>query len=490
MKVKLIIWDLDDTLWTGTLAEKDTLHLSEFRTTVIRESNKRGIVNAICSKNEFNLAKERLIGYGLWDEFVFPRIEFSPKGALVKWILESMQLRAENTIFIDDNPMNLKEVEHFAPGITVLDALSKNTDPILQKILDDNANVKKNRVQQYRVLEKKMDDRATSEVNSNEDFLRTCGIKISLIRRAENLPYSERIEELINRTNQLNFTKNRVKEGSITDYILDVDTNDTYSVFVWDNYGIYGLAGFFSVERNSACPHFLFSCRTMNMGIEQFLYQKMKLDRFLELPELSITDVDWIKVVPNQDPEFLEILEKMGKKRELNTHVMANCQSGIISHYLTDKFPAHIDNWPKVFSLSGNAKGAIQQVPFSSAKNLVYGAFNDYNDAYWENPPSLTELRTKIVEIFEQWKSKNLLIVVILPPEKISFEKYRPDLGVTEERIQSWNEIFKIESKKRSIECWTIDEFVRSETEVIDVRHYDRIVFERIGEKLNRVMKG
>ena len=108
----------------------------------------------------------------------------------------------------------------------------------------------------------------------------------------------------------------------------------------------------------------------MNMGIEQFLYQKMKLDRFLELPELSTTDVDWIKVVPNQDPEFLEILEKMGKKRELNTHVMANCQSGIISHYLSDKFPAHIDNWPKVFCLSSNAKGAIQQVPFSSAKNL------------------------------------------------------------------------------------------------------------------------
>jgi len=79
---------------------------------------------------------------------------------------------------------------------------------------------------------------------------------------------------------------------------------------------------------------------------------------------------------------------------------------------------------------------------------------------------------------------------VILPPEKISFDKYRPDLGVTEERIQSWNEIFKIESKKHSIECWTVDEFVRSEAEVIDVRHYDRIVFERIGEKLNRIMKG
>jgi len=490
MKVKLIIWDLDDTLWSGTLAEGDTLHLSEFRTSVIKKSNKSGIVNAICSKNDFEMAKARLVDYGLWDEFVFPRIEFSPKGALVRWILDSMQLRAENTIFVDDNSMNLKEVEHFAPGITVLDANSEDTDAILQKVLDDNANVEKNRIDQYRVLEKKMDDRVTSQIDSNEEFLRTCGIKITMVRRAENLPYSERIEELINRTNQLNFTKNRVKEGSIIEYILDVNRNDTYSVFVWDNYGVYGLAGFLSIEGNKLCPHFLFSCRTMNMGIEQFLYQKMKLNKYLELPELSSTDVDWIKVVSNQDQEFIDILDKMGKKRIINTHIMANCQSGIISHYLDDLYPAHIDNWPQVFSLSGNVEGAIQQHPHISAKNLIYGAFNDYNDAYWKSPPPITELRAKIIHVFEQWKAKNLFVVVLLPADGVSIEKYRVDIGVTEERVLTWNEIFKSESKRYGFECWTMDEFVHSEIEIIDARHYERIVFERIGDKLNHILKG
>mgnify|MGYP000682836609 CR=1 FL=1 len=489
MKVKLIIWDLDDTLWSGTLAEGDTLHLSEFRTSVIQESNKRGIVNAICSKNDFEMAKSRLVGYGLWDEFVFPRIEFSPKGALVSWILESMQLRAENTIFIDDNSMNLKEVEHFAPGITVLDATSEATDAFLQKVLDDNAHVQKSRIGQYRVLEKKIDDRVSSEIDSNEDFLRTCGIKITLVRRAENLPYSERIEELINRTNQLNFTKNRVADGSITDYILDVNKHDTYSVFVWDNYGIYGLAGFLTIEENKSCPHFLFSCRTMNMGIEQFLYQKMKLDKYLDLPELSTTNVDWIKVVSNQDQEFINILDKMGKKRVINTHIMANCQSGIIAHYLNDLHPAHIDNWPQVFSLSGDVEGAIQQLPHNSAKNLIYGAFNDYHDAFWNTPPTLTIVHDKIIDTFKQWKTKSLFVVILLPAVGVPFEKYRPDIGVTEERVQTWNQIFKSESKKYGFECWTMDEFVHSEIEIIDIRHYERIVFERIGDKLNHILK-
>ena len=489
MKVKLIIWDLDDTLWSGTLAEGDDLHLSEFRTSVIKKSNQNGIVNAICSKNDFEMAKNKLTEYGLWDEFVFPRIEFSPKGALVRWILESMQLRAENTIFIDDNSMNLKEVEHFAPGITVLDATSQDTDVILQKILDDNAHINKNRIAQYRVLEKKMDDRLTSQMDSNEDFLRTCGIKISLVRRAENLPYSDRIEELINRTNQLNFTKNRVEEGIITDYILDVNHNDTYSVFVWDNYGVYGLAGFISIEMNKKCSHFLFSCRTMNMGIEQFLYQKMKLDRYLDLPELSSTKVDWIETVSNQDQEFIELLEKIGRKRDINTHIMANCQSGIIAHYLDDSHQAHIDNWPQVFSLSGDAEGAVQQEPHASAEYLVYGAFNDYNDSYWDAPPKPDIVREKIIQTFQQWSAGKLIVVVLLPPENVSPGKYRPDLGVTKERVNSWNEIFKLESQNFGFECWTMDEFIQTTSDVVDIRHYERKVFERIGNKLNQILK-
>lgn len=49
-KIKVVIWDLDDTLWKGTLAEGDDVQLLENRVAIIKELNKRGIVNAICSK--------------------------------------------------------------------------------------------------------------------------------------------------------------------------------------------------------------------------------------------------------------------------------------------------------------------------------------------------------------------------------------------------------------------------------------------------------
>ncbi len=51
MQIKLVIWDLDDTLWAGTLADGEVVRLNDERAAVIRTHNERGIVSSICSKN-------------------------------------------------------------------------------------------------------------------------------------------------------------------------------------------------------------------------------------------------------------------------------------------------------------------------------------------------------------------------------------------------------------------------------------------------------
>lgn len=89
-KIKVVIWDLDDTLWKGTLAEGDDVQLLENRVAIIKELNKRGIVNAICSKNDPDKAKSKLEEFKIWDLFVFPTIEFMPKGEMIKNLLSAM----------------------------------------------------------------------------------------------------------------------------------------------------------------------------------------------------------------------------------------------------------------------------------------------------------------------------------------------------------------------------------------------------------------
>jgi predicted enzyme involved in methoxymalonyl-ACP biosynthesis len=107
MNIKLIIWDLDDTIWYGLLAEGDDVRLLEHRADIIRALNRCGVVSSICSKNDYKSAMQVLKGMGLWDQFVFPRIAFVPKAPTIQEIIEDMQLRPANALFVDNSIHNL-----------------------------------------------------------------------------------------------------------------------------------------------------------------------------------------------------------------------------------------------------------------------------------------------------------------------------------------------------------------------------------------------
>ena len=91
LPVKMVVWDLDDTFWTGTLSE-GVVALHESRVAIVRSLNRRGIINSICSKNDAEAVRRMLENHGVWEEFVFPSIDWSAKGQRVAWIVENAQL--------------------------------------------------------------------------------------------------------------------------------------------------------------------------------------------------------------------------------------------------------------------------------------------------------------------------------------------------------------------------------------------------------------
>jgi len=274
-QVKLVVWDLDDTFWHGVLSE-GPIRYSAANHDMVIELARRGIMSSICSKNTFADARHVLSAHGIWDYFVFPKIEWLPKGQLIAAIIREMQLRAENVLFIDDNPLNLEEAKYYNPG------LQTSPPDILERLLSLGACAGKDdrelsRLRQYRVLEKKAADLKASQ-GSNEAFLRSSAIRVQLSR--DCLPEAERLLELINRTNQLNYTKRRVQHQELA-ALLEDERIDKALVRVTDKYGDYGICGFYALERNRLLQ-FVFSCRIMNMGIENWLYQR------LGCPELEI----------------------------------------------------------------------------------------------------------------------------------------------------------------------------------------------------------
>jgi FkbH-like protein len=116
--VKLVIWDLDETFWRGTLSEGGIDPISE-NIALVRELVDRGIMCSICSKNDLSAARAKLEALGVWESFVFPHIDWTPKGQAIAKIIADMGLRAENVLFLDDNQLNLEEARFFNPLLMV-----------------------------------------------------------------------------------------------------------------------------------------------------------------------------------------------------------------------------------------------------------------------------------------------------------------------------------------------------------------------------------
>ncbi len=346
--VRLVIWDLDETFWQGTLSEGGVERYIEANHDAVIELSRRGIMNSICSKNDEIPTLEIIRSLGLSDYFVFPSISWEAKGPRVRAIIEDMGLRPENVMFIDDNVGNRREVAALVPGIQVED------ESICELLLEDprfrgKSDPELTRLAQYKLLERKSQDRAKAS-DGVEDFLRSCDIRVTIDYEIEaNI---DRAVELINRTNQLNFTKSRLPEqtGWAARKLLRhcrAHTRHAGLVRVSDRYGDYGYVGFFlSVSgRENFKPgdtqrrllHFCFSCRTMGMGIERFVYEHLGRPELVVAPPV-VTDlfapmtIDWIKLGA---PDSAERVEQLAPE----IRALGGCEMTALAAYLAPYTP-------------------------------------------------------------------------------------------------------------------------------------------------------
>lgn len=492
--IKLILWDLDDTLWRGTLADGDAVTLFEHRAEMIRAFNARGVVSSICSKNDFDAARAKLETFGLWDEFVFPHIAFTPKAEAIRGIIADMQLRPANVLFIDDNPHNLAEARHLLPEIQTLDATAADCDEQLAGLLALQTGTR-SRVAEYRILEAKKRDRTAVGGQSNEDFLRASGLCACAPFLMDNLEFVPRIAELINRANQLNYTQSRVDPAQLERDIIDVAKHGSWSIFAWDKYGRYGLVGFVMwnlIEQRMV--HFTFSCRAMHMGLEEYALGKIRSvwtdAEFDDLPvRFNAVAPDWIEDHGFDEPEVRAAIR--GELRaepvmEPAIRIMFDCQSGGIAHYSHFRPAIEFDNNPRLFALRMMDDGSYKDQHFPPF--LVYGATIDYLDNRWPNQWHLLEIgiyQKCMLRLVIHLLENDQRMLVVLPPEDAPIEKYRLLLNHSPERARIFNARWRqmaVENPGR-IFILEIADLLDSYDEMADVTHFHPSLLRKIAEQ-------
>ena len=405
-KIKLIIWDLDETLWKGTLSEGGISTCDNIP--LIHILADHGIINAICSKNDKDSAEHILKQLNILDLFVFNSIDWTPKGPRIEHMIKDMGLRATNVLFIDDNIVNLNEAIHYSPDLMVStpDIIPQLSSYYNSRPITDNNH---SRLNQYKILQKKKESRKT--FTDNTAFLFSTNTKVEIHKDCLN--EIDRIHELILRTNQLNYTKNRCTKDELNSLLKDKSVKSGY-ITAKDKFGDYGIVGFYALKGKKLI-HFLFSCRTIGQGIEQYVYSTLKW------PELNVvgTVINYVQHIPA--PEWINQNQDLSinSEEKISAKIVMKgpCDMSILASYLNS------NNIITEFTYIGEKRhNSIEhhnhsinflQFPFLTTKEqnqlLSDCIFNDeamFKTAMYDNDTLLIFLSTQIEPNLGIYKNK------------------------------------------------------------------------------------
>jgi len=283
--VKLVVVDLDDTLWRGVTAELDLAKLPSSEGwpkgmwEALRFLKRRGVLLAIISKND----EERVRGF--WslmvgrllnlDDFAMVRINWKPKPENMADILAHVNLLPRNVVYLDDNPTERAAIKAAYPEIRVLGGsplawrrvLLWSAETQVPEITAESAA----RTEMMRGQVTRETQRA---MMSREEFLATLNVRAQLfpVKRMQDHRFP-RVFELINKTNQFNTTGKRwTHEECAAAYAGGQIEFFTFEVA--DTYTEYGLVGVIVLEKN-CISQFVMSCRVMGLGIEAGMVGKI-----------------------------------------------------------------------------------------------------------------------------------------------------------------------------------------------------------------------
>ncbi|MCM1326546.1 MAG: glycosyltransferase [Bacteroidales bacterium] len=329
-RVKLIIWDLDDTFWQGTLSEGNVSVLPE-HIELLKHTADLGILHSISSKNDASQVYDMLEQLQIRSLFVFNDINWEDKGVQIKRKITDMGLRAENVLFIDDNVRNLEEAKHCCGEI--MTALP-DVIPYLANYAEGLPPLDRGhkRLAQYKLLEKKTNVR--EQFDSKEDFLTQSDIRVFIGH--DCLKELDRITELVGRTNQLNFTKQRSSREELLRMISN-DWMDCGYVRVKDKYGDYGIVGFYCYNRQEQrLVHFLFSCRILGMKVEQYIYDRLGSPAMEIVPPTACALEENIRVPWISEAEWEDSIEKSEDTKDSRIKILLKgpCDMSAIETYL------------------------------------------------------------------------------------------------------------------------------------------------------------
>ena len=296
---KVLLLDLDNTLWGGLAGEADhtPIVLSGEHTglmyrnlqRVIAGMQKQGVLLGIVSKNNEKDAMDIISSHPQMvlrpEDFVAMKINWRPKPENIAEIAKELNLGLDSFVFWDDSPAERTLVKASLPQVTVPDfpdrpeELTEAMVRIYRQYFEQAAVTSEDRQKTRQYAENAKRSALKTQALDFASYLRQLAMEISRESPEAN---SERLTQLVNKTNQFNLTTKRYEPSAMQGLLQDAGKR-VYLYRVKDCFGDNGIVAAVIVDLTEAVPMidtFVMSCRVMGRNIENAIIEDIERELY------------------------------------------------------------------------------------------------------------------------------------------------------------------------------------------------------------------
>lgn len=275
--VKLVVVDLDDTLWRGVMAERDSPSWDAIEgwplgfAEALLYLKRRGVLLAILSKNdEGNIRRiwnEVFHGLLSLDDFAVRKIDWNSKVENLDDVIASVNVLPRSVVYIDDNPVEREAMRQAFPDLRVLGSEPYSFKRVLLWAPETQvAFITEESGRRTEMVQQGAQRETARKRMSREEFLASLNLRIGVrtIRDDRDAAFP-RAFELLNKTNQFNTTGQRWKlEEARGEFARG---GVWYGFEVEDKFTKYGLVAL-ALMNGAEMVQFVMSCRVVGLGVE------------------------------------------------------------------------------------------------------------------------------------------------------------------------------------------------------------------------------
>jgi FkbH-like protein len=277
---KALIFDCDNTLWKGILAEDGMKGIKVYQEIqhLAVEMAKKGVIIGLCSKNNPEDVDEVLRSHSdmvLTDAFiVIKAVNWEDKSTNLQRIASSLNIGLDSFVFIDDSDFEVNLIKEKLPEVVVIQVPNDYAGYVnkLRSVIDEYfykpTETKEDaaKIGQYKSELARTSDKDNFE--NIEDYLKSLRLELKLWLNPHDA--IDRLSQLTQKTNQFNLTTRRYTPTEISNFIKDpsclvvaIDVNDKFG-----SYGTTGLTICHVSNGEAVIDTLLLSCRVLGRNIE------------------------------------------------------------------------------------------------------------------------------------------------------------------------------------------------------------------------------